>query len=91
MENSFSDLAVHYSSEELLIMVYQFDQWDDEMLAAIQHQLLLRNLLPNDVLEKFKEFSKINEKEYLVSLENLQKLLIKAVAIIETISPDSAK
>ena len=52
MENSFSDLAVHYSSEELLIMVYQFDQWDDEMLAAIQHQLLLRNLFPDDVLEK---------------------------------------
>ena len=52
MENNASDLAVHYSSEELLIMVYQFDQWDDEMLAAIQYQLLLRNLLPDDVLEK---------------------------------------
>ncbi len=46
---------------------------------------------PTDVLEKFKEFSKINEKEYLVTLENLQALLIKAVAIVETIFPETTK
>lgn len=46
---------------------------------------------PADVLEKFKEFSAIKDKESLVSLESLQDLLMKAGAIIETISPDSTK
>lgn len=46
---------------------------------------------PADVLEKFKEFSAIKDKESLISLESLQELLMKAGAIIETISPDATK
>lgn len=52
MDNDFSDLVVQYSSEELLIMVYQFEQWDDEMMAAVQNELAARNLLPDDVSER---------------------------------------
>lgn len=52
MDNDFSSLVVQYSSEELLTMVYQFEQWDDEMMAAVQNELAARNLLPDDVSER---------------------------------------
>ncbi len=55
MENNFDEIALQYSDEELLIMVYQFDNWDDEMLSAIQKQLLVRNILPTDITEKRNE------------------------------------
>ncbi|MFN0083483.1 MAG: hypothetical protein ACKVOM_13315 [Ferruginibacter sp.] len=60
MENDFSNLVVQYSSEELFTMVYQFDQWDDEMMAAVQNELAARNLLPDDVSERR---SKVIERE----------------------------
>jgi Trk-type K+ transport system membrane component len=52
MDNDFSNLVVHYSSDELLTMVYQFDQWEKEMMAAVQNELAARNLLPADISER---------------------------------------
>ncbi len=52
MGSDSSSLVVQYPSEELLTMVYQFEQWDDEMMVAVQNELAARNLLPDDVSEK---------------------------------------
>ena len=52
MENEFKDIVVHYSNEELLSMVYQFTQWDAEMLLAAEDELKQRNILPDDILVK---------------------------------------
>ncbi|MCY7293022.1 MAG: hypothetical protein LH615_12655 [Ferruginibacter sp.] len=52
MENNFSDIVVHHSDEELLSMVYQFTQWDAEMLVAVEDELKQRNILPEDILIK---------------------------------------
>ncbi len=60
MENNFGDLAIQYSNEELLKMVYQFEEWDHEMIAAIQNELLTRNILPGDISDKR---NKIIERE----------------------------
>lgn len=60
MDNDFSNLVVQYPSDELLTMVYQFEQWDDEMMAAVQNELAARNLLPADVSDRR---NKVIEKE----------------------------
>ena len=65
MENNFNDLAVHYSDEELLTMVYQFSQWDDDMLAAVENELAQRNILPGDVLEKRNKI--IEQEDHVLS------------------------
>lgn len=46
---------------------------------------------PTDVLQKFKEFAAVGEKTQLASPENLQELIMKVIALVETISPSSAK
>lgn len=46
---------------------------------------------PAAVLEKFKEFAVFADKEGLLSPENLEPLLMKFIAIVETISPDLGK
>lgn len=43
---------------------------------------------PSDVLEKFKEFSALKDRESLTEPENLQEVLDKTMQIFETISPD---
>ena len=50
MENDFKNMVVHYSDEELLTMVYQFTQWDAEMLLAVEDELKQRNIFPDDIL-----------------------------------------
>ncbi len=60
MDNDFSNLVVHYSSDELLTMVYQFEQWEKEMMAAVQNELAARNLLPADISERS---NKVIERE----------------------------
>ena len=52
MENDFKNMVVHCSDEELLTMVYQFTQWDAEMLLAVEDELKQRNIFPDDVLDK---------------------------------------
>ena len=52
MENNFKDIVSQNSDDELLVMVYQFDQWDAEMLVAVEDELKLRGILPEDVSSK---------------------------------------
>jgi hypothetical protein len=54
MENKFKPIASEKTSDELLAMVYQFDEWDPEMLTAVEAELSNRNLLPPDIAEKRK-------------------------------------
>lgn len=46
---------------------------------------------PADVLDKLKELAEFDEKQRLTKPENLQKLFLKLMSLIETISPGSAK
>ena len=64
MENDFKDMVVHYSNEELLLMVYQFHEWDAEMLLAVEAELKERNILPDDILIKKNKLIQ-KEDEYL--------------------------
>lgn len=52
MENNFKDIIDHHSNEELLTIVYQFDQWDTEMLVAVEAELKERNIFPDDITTK---------------------------------------
>jgi hypothetical protein len=55
MENSFTNIVKEKSSQELLTMVYQFSEWNADMLQAVQEELLERELLPEDVAIRRKE------------------------------------
>jgi TonB family protein len=46
---------------------------------------------PVAVLEKFKEFAVFADKEQTLTPENLEPMMMKFMAIVETISPDSGK
>ena len=52
MENRFESIVKEKTNEELLTTVYQFDQWDSEMLQAIEDELQNRQILPNDISER---------------------------------------
>lgn len=49
MNNLFADTVKKKTSEELLTMVYKFEEWNCDMLQAIEKELLERNILPNDI------------------------------------------
>ena len=49
MINSYEDIVTLQSDEALLTIVYQFDQWDAEMLQAVELELQNRNILPTDI------------------------------------------
>ncbi len=49
MDNYFKEIASLLADEELLTRVYQFNEWDPEMLQAIEAELSFRNLLPLDI------------------------------------------
>ena len=53
--NDFKSVAEQKTDEELLKMVYAFDEWSDEMLQAVETELAKRNILPADVSEKRQE------------------------------------
>jgi hypothetical protein len=65
MDNNYQDIVAGYKDEELLIMVYQFDQWDTEMLIAVENELNERNILP-DNLQLKKNTLIQNEHEFLL-------------------------
>jgi len=52
MDNNFDPIVKEKPNAELLKMVYQFDQWDAKMLAAVEKELQQRNMLPNDIAER---------------------------------------
>lgn len=49
MDNNYQDIVAGYKDEELLLIVYQFDQWDTGMSIAVENELKLRNILPDDL------------------------------------------
>ena len=55
MENKFDDIVKKKQGKELLVMVYQFDEWSPEMLKAIEDELERRQMLPNDIAIRKKE------------------------------------
>ena len=60
--NRFLDIAKEKSNEELLTMIYQFAEWDPEMLSAVETELQTRGLLPDDIAARKQE---LIEKEDL--------------------------
>jgi hypothetical protein len=52
MHNFYRDIVSQQSDEALLTMVYQFDQWDTDMLQAIEIELQNRNILPTDIASR---------------------------------------
>lgn len=48
-DNDYAQQAAQFSDKQLLRIVYEFAEWDEEMQAAVQHELAMRELLPEDV------------------------------------------
>jgi hypothetical protein len=57
MENRFQSIVSEKSNEELLTMVYQFADWDPQMLDAVETELQNRNILPADVAVRKQELA----------------------------------
>ncbi len=64
-ENNFEDMVKEFDDETLLVRVYQFDQWDPEMLQAMENELELRGILPNDMVAKKQQL--IEEEDEILS------------------------
>ncbi len=63
MSNYYIESVTQQSDEELLKLVYQVEQLDKEMLDAVETELAVRNLLPEDL---------IIVKQSFIDKENLQ-------------------
>ncbi len=59
----FRETVRDKSNDELLKMVYGFDEWSPEMLRAVEEELSKRNILPNDINTR---------KQQLIELEEAQ-------------------
>ena len=55
MSNRFQQIVNEKSNEELLVMVYQFADWDAQMLEAAEDELKKRQLLPDDIAARKQE------------------------------------
>lgn len=47
--NNFTESVQSKSNDELLQMVYEFDEWNSEMLKAVELELDQRKILPDDL------------------------------------------
>lgn len=65
MINNFQEIVKGKSNDELLKIVYQFQEWSPEMLEAVEQELSKRNILPSDISEK-KQQAAGNEKVQLI-------------------------
>lgn len=65
MENNLAASVNYYSDEELLKMVYEFYEWDEDMLGAVQNELRLRSILPDDIIHK--KNSAVTKEDTLLS------------------------
>jgi hypothetical protein len=72
MENRFQPIIEVKTSEELLTMVYQFTEWDPEMLQAVENELQKRQQLPDDVAIR---------KQEIINNEHLELSKGKAASI----------
>jgi hypothetical protein len=49
MSNQFTETVQQKSDDELLKMVYEFDEWSPGMLQAVETELSEREILPDDI------------------------------------------
>jgi len=61
--NNFADIVKNKTNDELLKMVYEFDQWSPGMLLAIEEELARRDLLPGDIKSRKQELVKIEDEQ----------------------------
>ena len=61
--SDFSQAIQTKTNEELLKMVYGFDEWSPEMLSAVEAELSKRNLLPNDITLRRQQLIEVEEAE----------------------------
>lgn len=66
MSNPFTETVQLKSNDELLKMVYEFDEWSLEMLLTIETELNKRNILPDDIGLR-KQQATIEEDEVLLN------------------------
>lgn len=65
MSNRFQQVVSEKTNEELLEMVYQFADWDAEMLIAVEDELKSRQLLPDDLAKRKQQL--IDEEDAALS------------------------
>ncbi len=58
MNDTFQSIVKDKPDEELLLMVYQFDQWDVAMLHSVEVELKRRNILPANIEERRQQIIK---------------------------------
>lgn len=63
MINKFLPVVQNKTDDELLVIVYEFLNWDAEMLEAVEEELRKRNILPVDISERKQELIEIEEVE----------------------------
>ena len=52
MEDTLAATLIHYTDDELIKIVYQFYEWDEDFLFAVQNELIFRGKLPEDIISK---------------------------------------
>src|SRR6266540_2298531 len=60
---NFIEVVQTKSNDELLKMVYEFDQWNPEMLTVVEKELLDRKILPNDISSRKQELIDIEDAQ----------------------------
>lgn len=65
----FEEIVNGKSNSELLTMVYELDKWDPKLLKAIEEELNIRNILPNNILEQNQKLIELERDELLIGKE----------------------
>jgi hypothetical protein len=65
MEDNLEISLIHYSDNELIKIVYEFYEWDEDMLVAVQNELTFRGKLPDDII--YKKYNEILKEDAFLS------------------------
>ena len=65
----FQEVVENKSNDELLKIVYQFDEWSPELLEAVEHELATRNILPTDISIRKQQTTEIEAEQLLKGKE----------------------
>lgn len=71
--DNFTEIVQNKTNNELLKMVYEFDEWSPDMLLSIEQELGKRNILPDDIKSR---------KQKLIEIEDVQLSTGKEASII---------
>jgi hypothetical protein len=69
MSISFAEMVQPKTDAELLKMVYELDQWSPDMLKAVENELTVRNILPEDIAVRKKEIIEAEEAKLMQGKE----------------------